>query len=130
MSRYSPEDKEIFEKVRVHYRGMGGVVRGFGEEWDNFIKHHKKTWKTDLSDLMPGLLLEESYRRYQKNKGKFVPPMKYFSTWINGRWWTVEYKVGEPNKNENKCFCGAKATHSVSNQWFCSKEHRFERMGW
>lgn len=83
------DEKAQFDAVRVKYRQMGGIVRGLGVEWENFARRHR-TWKTDLPNLMPGLLREEQYRNRQRSQNQFVPSMKNFSTWINGRWWTIE----------------------------------------
>ena len=85
----SQNAKDPFDLVRVKYRQMGGIVRGLEEEWSNFTKRHRR-WREDLPNLMPGLEREEQLRDHKRMNHQFVPPMKNFSTWINGRWWTLD----------------------------------------
>lgn len=93
------DHKEQFDLVRVKYRQMGGVVRGLNEEWNNFVKKHR-TWREDLPLLMTGLLKEETHRTRLLSRNKFVPAMKHFQTWINGRWWTIDLRDEKQREQE------------------------------
>lgn len=84
-----PEQLEAFDLVRVKFRKMGGIVRGLHTEFSHFVKKHKD-WKTCLPKLMVGLELEEKIRKQKASRKEFVPGMKHFQTWINGRWWEIE----------------------------------------
>ena len=91
--------KADFDLVRCKYRQMGGVVRGLDIEFSNFIKKHK-SWVNDLPLLMPGLLMEEQRRKSAESAREFVPAMKYFQRWINGRWWEAETGPSKEEKDD------------------------------
>lgn len=79
------ECKAEFDRARQEYPGR---KRGLDEEWSNFQKKHKATYREEVWDLFPAIKLIERYNANLKARREFVSPWKNFATWINGRWWT------------------------------------------
>lgn len=90
------KEKRIFDEARRHYPG---VKRGLDTEFDSFRKKHKD-WKSVLLLLSPAIKQQTERRGIDTLAGRFVPPWKYFKTWLYNRCW--EETVGVIETPEEK----------------------------
>jgi hypothetical protein len=86
-SRGSAEG-EVFEAARQAY---GGTKRGFGPEWENFVKKFPD-YQPILPLLLPAIERERAHReKLAAIPGAFIPAWAHFQTWINQQRWTQEF---------------------------------------
>ena len=113
-----------FEEARVAWRVGGGVVNGYGPEYDNLVKVCKR-YKMKISEVVPLLLSAvESYFAFCKQRkadNVFCEPPSSFTVYTNNRRWLREYPTSkyktDPKKKAQSWREEQRAIYSKS-PWF------------
>ncbi len=96
---------DVFDQARLRYPG---VVRGLQTEYDSFVYHclHplRGMSKIKPQDVLPLLLpaIEAQINWHLEKTSEFRPEWKYFTTWLNTRWW--EFSPETKQKTIKKCY--------------------------
>jgi hypothetical protein len=93
----SADDYPDFDKARCLYRTLHPRVPGVTKAFDKFRRQHKKTWKTDIADLLPAI---KAYAVECKQHGREQRHVKHWSTFVGpDRHW--EEYMGSPETPAN-----------------------------